>query len=282
MITFTENYFHAEDGLCIYYRDYGSPKQEKIPVLCLPGLTRNSKDFHRTAARLSKERRVLAIDYRGRGKSARDPDPHNYIPTTYLNDIRHLLALAGIHKVIIIGTSLGGLLAMGMAAAYPRILCGVILNDIGPELANSGRKRIIEYIGTATSPLNWDAAITELKSKFPSLSLQSDDDWRLAAEGTYRVDKNGIFYPDWDVNLVKPLLKSEKMPDLWPLFLALRDIPVLGIRGENSDILLPDCFERMATLHPNFLSVTIPKTGHVPSLWEPQSIKAINLFLSEI
>ncbi len=282
MTTFTENYFNAEDGLGIYYRDYGSTKHGKIPVLCLPGLTRNSKDFHRTASCLSKERRVLSIDYRGRGKSARDPNPHNYIPATYLNDIRHLLALTGIHKVIIIGTSLGGLLAMGMAAAYPRVLCGVILNDIGPELANSGRKRIIEYIGTKTSPLNWDAAITELKAKFPSLSLQSEDDWRLAAEGTYRVDEKGIFYPDWDVSLVKPLLKTDTLPDLWPLFLALHDIPVLGIRGENSDILLPGCFQRMATVHPNFMSVTIPKTGHVPYLWEPQSIRAINIFLSKL
>ena len=170
---------------------------------------------------------------------------------------------------------------MGIAAAYPRVLCGVVLNDIGPEIANTGRKRIIDYIGTTTSPLNWDEAITELKAKLPTLSFQSEEEWRLAAEGTYRVDKNGIFYPDWDVNLVKPLLETETLPDLWPLFLALRNIPVLGIRGENSDILLPDCFQRMAKFHPNFMSVTIPKTGHVPSLCEPKSIKAINKFLSK-
>lgn len=278
MTKFTEHFFHAEDGLRIYYRRYGPEIGEQTPVLCLSGLTRNSKDFHRTAVRLSEKRKVLAMDYRGRGNSDRDQNPYNYIPPTYLNDIRHLLTLESIHTVIVIGTSLGGLLAMGMAVMNPKLLRGVILNDIGPELANSGRERIIEYIGTITSPPNWDAAVSELKAKFPNLSLQTDEDWRFAAKGTYRVDASGIFHPDWDVNLVKPLLKANTLPDLWPLFRALSGVPVLGIRGEKSDILLPDCFRRMSEAHNDFTAVTIPDTGHVPSLWEPQSIKAINDF----
>lgn len=282
MSTYSEKSFTAQDGLRLSYRDYGDPLSRKVPILCLSGLTRNSKDFHRLAARLSHHRRVLAMDYRGRGRSERDPDPYNYLPTTYLNDARHLLTLSGVHKVIIIGTSLGGLLAMGMALVMPSAIKAVVLNDIGPEVANNGRERIMEYIGTDTSPANWDAAVVELKQKFPTLSLKTDDDWLEAAKATYRYDESGVLHPDWDIAMVKPLLRDGELPDLWPLFHALDCVPVLGIRGELSDLLLPETLERMAQAHPNFTSVTIPGTGHVPSLWEPESEAAIDAFLARL
>lgn len=282
MPSYTEKLFTAQDGLRLYFRDYGEANRATTPILCLSGLTRNSKDFHRTAERLSKTHRVVAMDYRGRGQSERDSDPYNYIPTTYLNDARHLLTLLGLHKVIIIGTSLGGLLAMGMALVMPSAIKAVILNDIGPEVANNGRERIMEYIGTDTSPADWDAAAAELREKFPTLSLRSDQEWREAAEATYRIDDDGVFHPDWDLKMVKPLLRDGDLPDLWPLFYALKQIPVLGIRGEVSDLLLPETFERMANSHPDFTSVTIPETGHVPSLWEPQSEAAIDGFLARL
>lgn len=282
MTAYTEKTFTAQDGLRLYYRDYGDPHAAATPILCLSGLTRNSKDFHRVAARLSEDRRVLTMDYRGRGQSECDPDPYNYIPTTYLNDARHLLTLAGIHKVIIIGTSLGGLLAMAMALVIPSAVKAVVLNDIGPEVANNGRDRIMEYIGTDSSPADWDAAVAELQEKFPRLSLKTEQDWREAAEATYRIDKDGVFHPDWDLAVVKPLMRDSELPDLWPLFHALDKIPVLGIRGGVSDLLLPETFSRMAQTHPDFTSVTIPETGHVPSLWEPQSTAAMDAFLARL
>lgn len=239
-------------------------------------------DFHRVALRLSAERRVLCPDYRGRGKSDYDPNPNNYIPPTYLNDLRHLLTLSGVHHVVIIGTSLGGLIAMAMSLMMPSAIKGVVLNDIGPEIASNGRDRILNYIGTDSSPPNWDAAVNELKSLFPNLSLNTDDEWLEVAQATYRLDDKGVFHPNWDIKIVKPLRRPASIPDLWPIFHALDHVPVLGIRGALSDLLLPETFEQMAATHPEFTAVTIPDTGHVPSLWEPESERAIDTFLDRL
>jgi pimeloyl-ACP methyl ester carboxylesterase len=280
MMAFRESTYTAQDGLRLYYRDYGDPLANAVPAICLPGLTRNSKDFHRLALRLSSERRVICPDYRGRGQSEYDRDPFNYVPPTYLNDLAHLFAVAGIHRCIIIGTSLGGLLAMAMALVLPSAIAGVVLNDIGPEVANSGRERIVRYIGTDSSPPDWDAAVAELRELFPTLSLKTDADWREAAEASFRIDEAGKFHPNWDIRMVKPLLAQAELPDLWPLFHALDRVPVLGIRGALSDLLLPETFARMQATHPDFTAVTVPETGHVPSLWEPECEAAIDAFLA--
>ncbi|MBO43893.1 MAG: alpha/beta hydrolase [Rhodospirillaceae bacterium] len=282
MTHFIEKTFTAQDGLTLYYRDYGKASSPNTPILCLPGLTRNSMDFHRVARRLSSKRRVICPDYRGRGQSDYDPNPYNYVASTYLNDLHHLLTLCGIHHFIIIGTSLGGLIAMAMALVMPSAIKGVVLNDIGPEIANNGRKRILEYIGTDSSPLNWGAAVDELQSLFPNLSLKTDEEWLEAAQATYRLDEKGVLHPSWDINLVKPLLRPNAIPDLWPIFHALNHVPVLGIRGALSDLLLPETFKQMEITHPEFTSVTIPNSGHVPSLWEPESESALDIFLNNL
>ncbi len=279
MPQFIEKTYTAQDGLSLYYRDYGKTSSAKTPILCLSGLTRNSMDFHRVAQRLSIERRVLCPDYRGRGHSDYDLNPYNYIPSTYLNDLRHLLTLCGVHQVIIIGTSLGGLIAMAMALAIPSSIKGVVLNDIGPEIATTGRERILKYIGTDSAPTSWDAAVDELKSLFPNLSLTTDQEWLEATQATYRLDDTGVLHPNWDIRLVKPLLQAAALPNLWPIFHALDHVPVLGIRGALSDLLMPETFERMGTTHPEFTSVVIPNSGHVPSLWEPESEAAIDTFI---
>ena len=139
---FTEHYFHAQDDLRLYYRDYGDRHSTRIPVLCLPGLTRNAKDFHDFATRQSIDRRVICFDFRGRGRSAYDPEPSNYQPSVYLSDLQHLLAVTHLHRAIVLGTSMGGLMAMAMSAAMPTALAGVILNDVGPDVSEAGRQRI--------------------------------------------------------------------------------------------------------------------------------------------
>jgi pimeloyl-ACP methyl ester carboxylesterase len=277
---FSEKTFTAQDGLELYYRDYGDPYSERTPVLCLPGLTRNSADFHRVARRIATGRRVICPDYRGRGKSAYDPNPENYIPATYLNDIRHLLTLTGIHHFVVIGTSLGGLIGMALALVIPSAVKAAVLNDIGPEIANNGRERIMHHIGTPSSPPNWEAAVAKFRALFPKLSLQTDEEWLDATRATFRVDTNGIFHCNWDLAIVKPLLAQQTLPDLWPIFHALDRVPVLGVRGELSDLLLPETFERMAAEHPNFTALTVANTGHVPSLWEPESQAAIDHFFA--
>ncbi|MGB1548561.1 MAG: alpha/beta fold hydrolase, partial [Alphaproteobacteria bacterium] len=139
--TYRSRHFLSQDGLRLYFRDYGDPLSEKAPLLCLAGLTRNSSDFHDLATRLMGERRILALDYRGRGRSDYDPDWRHYEARTYLNDIHHLLTATGVHRVVLVGTSLGGILSMALGAVMPMALAGVILNDVGPVVSTAGLAR---------------------------------------------------------------------------------------------------------------------------------------------
>ena len=162
-----ENYISAPDGLRLYVRDYGDPLSDATAVLCLGGLTRNSKDFDHVAQRLAGSRRVIALDYRGRGRSDYDPDWRNYKPETYLADIMTVLTALNVHPVVVCGTSLGGILAMGLAAVSPLAIAGAILNDVGPVVGGPGLQRILEYIGQDRPMANWDEATAEMKRLFP-------------------------------------------------------------------------------------------------------------------
>jgi len=282
MTGYREHRFTAQDGLSLYYRDYGDPLSAQVPVLCLPGLARNSKDFHRVAARLGEARWVICPDYRGRGRSAYDPDSDNYQPGTYLNDLHHLLAAAGLHRAVVIGTSMGGLLACAMGAAMPGALAGVVLNDIGPDIGDDGFGRIMDYLGTDNPQPDWDSAIRSFKALLPNLSLRTEEDWRAAAEATWVAGEDGMLHYDWDLHIIDPLVKKHPLPDLWALYRSLRHLPVLAIRGGVSDLLLPATFERMAAEHPDLERVTIEGVGHVPSLTEPEAEAAIDRLLARV
>src|SRR5579885_16589 len=213
---FRECRFRAQDGLEIYYRDYGDPGATRIPVLCLSGLTRNSRDFHDIALRRAPERRVLAMDYRGRGKSGRDPDWRNYRPETYIADILDLLSAAHAERVVVIGTSMGGLLAMGLAVFRPNCLAGAVLNDIGPDVEPDAYARIVSYISTDRPQPDWPSAIADMKELFPNLALQTPEQLRRLAEGTYRRGEDGMLHFDWDLALARALAASKiRFPDLW-------------------------------------------------------------------
>lgn len=272
--------YTAQDGLSLYYRDYGDPDNPATPLLCLPGLTRNSKDFHSEAVRLSARRRVVCPDYRGRGRSAYDTTGKTYLPATYLNDIRHLLAIAGIGRVIVVGTSLGGILAMAMGAAMPTVLAGAVLNDIGPEIATAGLSKITEYISIDRPHPDWDSAVADLKQLFPNLTLQTDADWLDAAQATWREREDGKLHFDWDILLAENLRKGPPIPDLWPFFHALDRIPLLAIRGARSDVLTAETFEKMAVARPGLQQITVPDAGHVPTLREPIARDGIDAFLA--
>ena len=279
MADYREHRYLAEDGLSLYYRDYGDPRSTAVPVLCLPGLTRNSRDFHRVASRLAKERRVICPDYRGRGRSDYDSNPANYDPKVHINDVRHLLTVAGLHRVVIIGTSFGGFLTMGLALAAPSAITAVVLNDVGPQVSDSGLARILNYVGRDHPLPNWASAAAEMKRMFPNLSYQTDEEWLAGARGTWREGDDGMLHFDWDVRLAETIAKARHEFEPWALFRALCGVPVLAFRGGKSDVLSSDVLKQMQREHPALTAVTIPGVGHPLSLSEPQALEALNEFL---
>lgn len=278
---FRERRFTAADGLSLYFRDYGDPTSARTPVLCLAGLIRNSKDFHDLASRLAVDRRVICLDYRGRGNSDRDPEWHNYRADVYVGDITELLTAANLHPVIVIGTSLGGLLAMALAVTRPTALAGVVLNDVGPDINGSGLARIIAYVTAHTPQPDWPSAAQALKQNYKNLSITTEEGWMKLARQTYREDADGALRYDVDPGVGRALAAaSRSTPDLWPLFRALRRVPTLALRGDLSDVLSPQTFDRMAEEKDDLVRVTVAGVGHVPFLGEPECVSAIDEFLS--
>jgi len=279
MADFTEHRYVTQDGLSLYYRAYGDPLATATPVLCLPGLTRNSKDFHRLARRLAPARRVVCPDYRGRGRSDYADDPATYHPMVHVNDIRHVLAVEGIHRAVVIGTSFGGFLAMGMALAMPSVLRAVVLNDVGPEVSDEGIGRIMEYVGRDHPQPDWASAAAEARRMFPTLSLRTDEEWLASAHATWREGDDGLLHFDWDTRLAAVMSRARAELDSWSLFRGITPVPVLAIRGELSDVLSAETLEHMAREHQGLRYVTIPGCGHPPSLSEPEAVEAIDAFL---
>ncbi len=273
----------AQDGLRLSVRDYGDPLADGCPLLCLSGLSRNAKDFHDLAARLAAKRRVVALDYRGRGRSDYDPEPRNYRPEVYISDIQQLLAALNLHGVVVCGTSLGGLLAMGLAVAVPAVLAGVILNDVGPDVDPEAGRRIVRLLKALPPQPDWPAAEAYLRKAMPHLGFSQAAQWRRFATATYRAAEDGTLVPDWDPAVIRAVERSGgKLPDLWPLFRALRGLPVLAIRGADSDVLSEVTFRRMAEEKPDMLCVTVPGVGHAPALDEPIAEQAIDDFLDRL
>lgn len=278
-----ERRYTTGDGLSLYFRDWGEERGGpggRTPLLCLPGLTRNSADFDDLARRHAGRRRVICPDYRGRGRSDYDPDWRRYQPLSYLEDLRHLLAAEGVPRVAVVGTSMGGLLAMGLAAAVPGSVAAVALNDVGPDLAADGIGRILDYIGRDRPQPDWPAAVAELKRLMPHLSLAGDDKWLRFARATYRAGNDGVLHFDWDVRLARALAGGG-MPDLWPLFRGLT-VPVLAVRGGVSDVLSAATFDRMARELPHLVRLTLPGCGHCPALDEPEVAPGLDAFLDAV
>lgn len=281
---YREGAFTCQDGLRLSFRDYGDARAPAVAVLCLAGLTRNAKDFHTLALHLAKRRRVLCPDYRGRGRSENDPDWRRYQPRTYVDDVRHLLAATNVHEVVVIGTSLGGILAMIMAAAMPAVLKGAVLNDVGPEIGTGGLARIIAYIDSIPDFADWPSAAEFLRKTLPSFAVpEGPGGWLTMAKNTFREDPDGRLRPDWDPAIMTPIRRGEAPSvDLWALFRALGQVPVLAVRGARSDVLTAETFERMASEVPALARVTVPDVGHVPTLLEPEVMRAIDALLERV
>lgn len=290
-----EHWIRAGDGRRLFVREVTprSAGTRRPTVLCLAGIARHSMDFVDLACDLAdKGHRVIAPDYRGRGRSARDPDAGNYRPETYLDDLRHCLVALQSGPVVVIGTSMGGLLAMAMGVAMPTLLRGAVINDIGPDVAGGGLGRIVDYLGSGTSYADWDAAVAAVRTLMPDLNpgphgpdtgtRAGPDDWRRVAEATFEEGPDGRLHPSWDPKIARALTDGGPIPDLWPYFRSLRRKPVLAIRGGRSDIFSAETLAAMQAAHPAMKSLTLPDKGHTPSLDEPESRAAIDAFLDAI
>ena len=277
-------FWWSNDGLRLHARDYPGDAGA-LPVLCMPGLTRNARDYEALATRLSGTRRVVAIDFRGRGESAYAKDPMSYNPLTYAQDVAALLAEAGIDRFVSIGTSLGGIVTMLLAVMLPGRIAGALFNDVGPEIEEAGLARIRGYVGKPGVYPTWMHAARAVQEAnaavYPSWGIE---DWLAMAKRLYRLNAAGRIVLDYDLKIAEPFRVSggEAAPDMWGTLAALGNAPVLVVRGGASDILSEATARRMVETLPDAELLTLPGIGHAPTLDEPGVEEAIGRLFARI
>ena len=286
---FADRRWTSADDLSLYARDYAAgPGPAKLPVIAIHGLTRNSADFHAIAPLIAQSgRRVLAVDIRGRGRSDRALDPMTYQPVTYARDVLALMNQSGIERAVFLGTSMGGLITMALSAIRPKVIAGVILNDIGPEVAKEGLMRIAAYSGQSADTPGWpEAAAWVKKINAVAFPHYTDADWDAFARRTFRIGTEGAPVLDYDPDIAVPIRAAGAkalVPALWPMFTRMaKGRPVLLVRGENSDLLSPAIAAKMRKRAPKMDYVEASGIGHAPMLDEPEVKAAIFPFLSEL
>ncbi|WP_425083948.1 alpha/beta fold hydrolase [Ruegeria profundi] len=271
--------FKSSDGIRLHYEDSGAG----VPLLCLAGLTRNGRDFSLLAPHVA-DARLITMDARGRGQSDHDPNHANYNVLRETQDVIELLDHLALDRVVVLGTSRGGMIAMMLATLQPDRLAGVILNDVGPVIEPSGIARIMDYVGVAPNSKTFDEAAAVLKAvtepHFPDIPLEV---WRIQAENQYQETPEGLalrYDPALRMALIEQAAAGP-VPDLWPFFEALQGIPTGVLRGANSDILSQETLKQMQAHHPGLITAEIPDRGHVPFLDEPQSLTVIRKILDQ-
>lgn len=287
---YEERVIATVDGLALYARDYPPLLPETgLPVICLHGLTRNSRDFETVAPRIAAlGRRVIAADMRGRGKSANDPDPAHYVPAVYAQDVLKLMDDLGVAKAVFIGTSMGGLITMVLAMSAPDRVAAGVLNDVGPKLDPEGLARIATYVGHVQPVETWAEAAEAIRSiNGPAFPERLDDEafWRVFARRTFRAREDGRLEVDYDPHIALAFADFDPdapAPDLGPLFQALAKKPVLSVRGAISDILSTEVLEHMRAMKPDLDVVTVENVGHAPVLDEPEAWDAVLEFLAKV
>jgi pimeloyl-ACP methyl ester carboxylesterase len=282
----TSLFITAQDGLRLHVCAYGPRTADRLPVVCLPGLARTAGDFHTLAASLAEDagrpRYVIALDYRGRGRSDYDRNPANYNLEVELSDVLAILTALEIGPAVFIGTSRGGILTMLLGVVRPSAISGVILNDIGPVIETRGLARIKTYVGKLAQPKSFEDGAEILRQlfgvQFPKLSAE---DWLAFARRSFQ-ERNGSLEPTYDVNLAKSLEGldlTRPLPPLWPQFDALPRVPILVIRGANSDLLSAETVAAMRMHRPDLQSLEVPDQGHAPLLEQAEIIASIGAFI---
>ncbi|HYD88984.1 MAG TPA: alpha/beta hydrolase [Vitreimonas sp.] len=287
---YEERIVETIDGLTIYARDYPPLLPETgLPVICLHGLTRNSRDFEIVAPRIAAlGRRVVAADMRGRGKSANDPDPAHYVPAVYAQDVLALMDKLEIAKAVFIGTSMGGLITMVVAALAPDRVAASVLNDVGPKLNAAGLSRIAGYVGHVQPVGSWAEAAEAIKATNGTAFPERADDerfWLAFARRTFRERDDGQLELDYDPHIALAFVDFDEdapPPDLTPIFAALAQKPMLSVRGALSDLFGDDVVAMMRAQKPELEAVTIEGVGHAPMLDEPEAWDAVLSFLAKV
>ena len=285
---YQDGWWQSIDGLKLHYRDYhgGPGAARRPPILCVPGLTRNVRDFEPVAERLSPAWRVICVDLRGRGESQQAPDSTSYQPPAYLADIGALFVALGLKQVVLFGTSLGGLLAMLMARTTPERLAAVLLNDIGPVIDADGYAKIKSYVGKSASWPTWLHAARGLaETRFDVYPRYELRDWLAMAKRLCRLTTAGRIIFDYDMRIGEPIREApvDAPPvDMWPAFEALAGRPLALVRGALSDLLSEETVEEMARRLPALDVTTVPDVGHAPVLDEPEAIAAIDRLLATV
>ena len=282
-VRWTDRYWTSRDGLKLHYRDYAGP-DDRPPLLMLHGLTRNARDFEHVADYHHGDWRIIVPDFRGRGLSERDPNAAQYMPVTYATDILHLLDELVIAEAVFLGTSLGGLVTMIIAAVAPQRIAGVLLNDVGPQLDLAGISRIKDYVGRPVVFRDWVEAVGELRARHGEIHPRYDaEQWAKYARRVCKQTGRGVEF-DYDMRIAEPFAAANEgeLPDAWPYYRALAGRPVLVLRGEHSDLLPDEALTRMATEIPDVEIVTVPRVGHAPDLAEPESVAAIDGLLERV
>lgn len=263
----------APDGLKLHARCHGSRLAPGVPVVCLPGLTRTAADFDDLAAALASNpgapRRVIAIDYRGRGLSDYDRDPTNYTLVTELADIRAVLTALDVAPAVFVGTSRGGLLTMLLGCAQPTAIAGAVLNDIGPVIEPTGLARIKSYVGKLPQPKNYEEGAEIFRRLFGQhFTALSDEEWLAYARRSFKAEQQRLV-PAYDVRLAKTMDGIDfdrPLPPMWAQFDSLGRVPLMVIRGANSDLLSEETVAAMRSRRPAIETVTVEDQGHAPIL----------------
>jgi pimeloyl-ACP methyl ester carboxylesterase len=275
-------YWWSQDGLRLHAHSYAGPAAAlaRPTIICLPGLTRNARDFHAVAVRLADRFNIIAVDFRGRGESAWAKDPLSYMPLTYVRDIEQLIETQKLERMIFIGTSLGGIVTMLMAGMLAEKLCGAVLNDVGPELDPVGVQRIRGYVGKVGSFASWMHCAHGVQANNKHVYLHYEmEDWLAMAKRIACLEPTGRIVFDYDPKIAEPfkLPGGEAGVSLWPLFDLLAQRPLLMLRGETSDLLKSETLLQMQSR--SGTAVTVPGVGHAPTLTEATEIAALDAFL---
>lgn len=280
---YEDRYWTSEDGLELHCRDYPGD-DAKTPVICIPGLTRNVRDFAHLGDWLNGERRIIMVNLRGRGESEYARDSSSYNVKTYVADIISMMDELNVPKAIFFGTSLGGIITMVIASMHPERVAGAMINDIGPDVDQRGLDRIAEYLGQGRSFDTWAHAARDLaeinKEIFPDYKLK---DWIAYAKKLYRMNSSGRIKLDYDMKISEPF--DDKGGDnaaLWRALGSLQDVPTLILRGDLSDLFSEATAHKMLGKLNKAELVTVPQVGHAPSLEEPSSLDAIAAFLQRV
>jgi pimeloyl-ACP methyl ester carboxylesterase len=283
MSGWVDGYWWSSDDVRLHYRDYPG-RSDRPAILCIPGLTRNARDFAAVAERLAGEWRVICVDLRGRGESGYAKNPASYVPLVYLEDLQALIADLRLDRMIVFGTSLGGLMAMLLGSAAGSRVVGALLNDIGPVIEAEGIAHIASYVGRQQAWPTWLHAANHFRALhgagFPNYELA---DWVALAKRLCRLTASGRIVLDYDMKIAEPFKRTDAAEiDLWPTFDAIASLPLLIVRGALSTILSDATARAMAARAANAELLVVPATGHVPTLAEDGCPAAIDRLLARV